>query len=272
VSDEQTGYIGLNRFDQVDATGEAEKYIAFLDRVDGLPEVIARRRRSFELLAVGPGMFAAEIGCGTGTAARELAALVHPGGHVYGFDISGEFITLARARAFAASAKVEFQTADALALPLANASLDIYRAERVFMHLKRPEAALAEAFRVLRPGGRILVMDQDWDTALFEGELQATRLVTRAFADSMVNGMVARRMRSLLLQSGFKEVDVQAEAVVVTDGGTYGWVADTVGKAALASPLDPAIVEAWVADQRRRIAEGRFLYASTHFITTARRP
>lgn len=272
MSDEQSGYSGLNQFDKVDATGEAEKFIAFLDRVEALPEVIARRHRSYERLALQPGMFVAEIGCGTGTATRELAALVHPGGHVYGFDISGQFITLARARAFAASAKVEFQVADATTLPLADACLDGYRAEGVFMHLKRPEAALSEAFRVLRSGGRLLVMDQDWDSLLFDGDLYATRLVTRAFADSMVNGMVARRMRALLLEAGFKDVTVMAEADATSDGRSYGWVADTVGKAAMASTLDPAIVEAWQQDQRRRVADDRYFLSSTHLITSARRP
>jgi len=272
MSDEHTGYIGLNRFNQVDATGEADKFLEFLDRVDSMPETIARRRRSYDRLALEPGMFVAEIGCGTGTAAREISALVHPGGHVYGFDLSAQFITLARARAFAASRKVEFEIADAATLPLADACLDAYRAERVYMHLRRPEGALSEAFRVLRPGGRLLVMDQDWDTLLFDGDLHSTRQVTRAFADSMVNGMVARRMRALLLQAGFADITVVPETVAESDGNAFGWMADTVGKAGLGSNLDPEIVEAWMEDQRRRIGEGRFFFSVTHFVTTARRP
>ncbi|QEX17358.1 hypothetical protein FRZ44_26560 [Hypericibacter terrae] len=272
MNDEQSGYSGLNRFDEVDATGEAEKFIAFLDRVEALPDVVARRQRSYAQLELQPGTFVAEIGCGTGTAAREMSVLVHPGGHVYGFDISGQFVTLARARAFAASAKVEFQVSDATTLPLADGCIDVYRAERVYMHLKRPETALSEAFRVLRPGGRLLIMDQDWDSLLFDGDLYATRLVTRAFADSMMNGMIARRMRGLMLETGFKDVAVVAEAMATSDGRAYGWVADTVGKAAMGSTLDPSIVEAWQQDQRQRIADDRYFVSFTHLITTARRP
>jgi ubiquinone/menaquinone biosynthesis C-methylase UbiE len=272
MNDEQSGYSGLNRFDEVDATGEAEKFIAFLDRVEALPDVVARRQRSYAQLELQPGTFVAEIGCGTGTAAREMSVLVHPGGHVYGFDISGQFVTLARARAFAASAKVEFQVSDATTLPLADGCIDVYRAERVYMHLKRPETALSEAFRVLRPGGRLLIMDQDWDSLLFDGDLYATRLVTRAFADSMMNGMIARRMRGLLLETGFKDVAVVAEAMATSDGRAYGWMADTVGKAAMGSTLDPSIVEAWQQDQRQRIADDRYFVSFTHLITTARRP
>src|SRR5262249_43067252 len=189
-----------------------------------------------------------------------------------GFDISEQFIALARTRAAAAGKQVDFQVADAAALPLPDACLDAYRAERVYMHLRHPELALAEAFRVLRPGGRILVMDQDWDTVVLEGDLAATRLGTRAFADAMVNGMVARRLRPLLRQAGFDDIAILPEAVAGSDGSTFGWMAETAGKAALAAGVDHAMVGAWLDDQRRRIAEDRFLFSSTHFITTARRP
>ncbi len=272
MSERQSGYNGLNRFDRVDATGDTGKFAEFLDRVEAMSETVSRRRRSYDRLALRPGMVVAEIGCGTGTAARELAAMVDPGGHVHGFDISEQFIALARARAAAADKQVNFEVADAVALPLPDACLDAYRAERVYMHLRHPEAALVEAFRVLRPGGRLLTMDLDFDTLLFDGDVAATRMVTRAFADSMVNGTIARRMRPLLRQAGFGDIAITPETATVPDGCARGWMADTVGKAALAAGLDPAMVNAWMDDQRRRIDEDRFLYVSTYFVTTARRP
>ena len=135
MDDRQKGYSGVNRFDQVDATGEADKHLEYLDRVEALPGVVARRRRSYERLALRPGMTVAEIGCGAGTAARELATMVGPEGGVHGFDISEQLIAHARARAAAAAGKqLDFRVADAAALPLPDASLDGYRAERVYMH------------------------------------------------------------------------------------------------------------------------------------------
>ncbi len=272
MDDAQKSHSGVNRFDQVDATGEADRHLEYLDRVEALPGVEARRRRSYDLLALRPGMVVAEIGCGAGTAALELAAMVGPNGRVYGFDISGELIASARARATREGKQLDFEVADAAALPLPDACLHAYRAERVYMHLQRPEVTLAEAFRVLRPGGRILIMDPDWDTLLFDGDLTATRTVTRAFTDSLVNGTIARRMRPLLRLAGFDSIASAAEPRIASDGSAFGWMADSVGKAALAAGADPATVNAWLDDQRQRITEDRFLYALTHFVTTARRP
>ena len=271
MSDQQSGYSSVHRFDRVDASGEPNKLLEFLDRVEGMPQTVSRRRRAHDLLALRPGMTVAEIGCGTGTVARELAAIVGARGYVHGFDLSEQFIAVARARA-AHIGSMDFQVADALALPLPDACLDAYRAERVYMHLKSPESALAEAFRVLRPGGRVLTMDQDWDTLVFDGDVATTRMVTRAFADSLVNGTVARRMRALLRQAGFDDIQITLETTLETDGAAVGWLTGSFGKAALAGGLDPAVVDAWLEDQQRRSDEDRFLMASVHFMTTARRP
>lgn len=271
MSDNQSRYSGVNRFDQVDVSGEADRLLEYLDRVDRMPQTVARRRLAHDLLALRPDMAVAEIGCGTGTVARELAGIVGPGGHVHGFDMSKQFIAVARARA-AESGQVDFQVADAVSLPLPEASLDAYRAERVYMHLRSPEAALAEAFRVLRPGGRLLIMDQDWDTLVFDGDVATTRMVTRAFTDSLVNGTIARRMRPLLRQAGFNDIKIILEPTLETDGTAVDWLIGSLAKAALAGGLDPALVDAWLSDQQRRSDEDRFLLASVHFLTTARRP
>ncbi len=273
MSVQGSGYSGLDRFDRVDATGAADTLLEFLDRVESLADVRSRRRRSYERLELRPGMAVGEIGCGAGTAARELAALVGAEGRVHGFDISGTLIDVALSRTVQTGvANVDFRVADAATLPLPAESLDAYRAERVFQHLAQPERALAEAFRVLRPGGRILVMDQDWDTLLFDGDLALTRDLTRAFADSLVSGTGARRLRSVLREAGFVDAEVTPDTRITADGHQYGWMADTIARAAVAAGLDAARARSWLDDQERRIGEDRFLMSMTHFVTVARRP
>ena len=82
-------------------------FVGFLERIEQLPDVVARRRRSYELLALRPGDLVADVGCGLGTAARELAAL---GVRVIGFDASEAMVAEAGRRSGGAS--VEFAIAD----------------------------------------------------------------------------------------------------------------------------------------------------------------
>lgn len=254
-------FTGLERFDAVDASGEAEMFARFLEQIESIPEVIARRRRSYELLALGEGDAVADVGCGLGTAARELA---ETGARVYGFDASEEMIAEARRRA--PDAAVEFVVAEAASLPLEKGALHGYRAERVYQHLSDPKSGLEEARRVLGPGGRIVLVDQDWDAFLIDGG-DATRSILNAYTDSFRNGRIGRQYRRLLLDAGFENVTVVAETDVITDpyGGTM--MSKLAADAALSAGTVPRPdVGAWLEDQRGRIESDRFFAAMAHFI------
>jgi ubiquinone/menaquinone biosynthesis C-methylase UbiE len=175
-------------------------------------------------------------------------------------------------RAVAAGVPVEFRAARAEALPFADAALDGYRAERLYQHLANPLAALAEARRCLAPGGRIVLVDQDWDAFLLDAEDVATsRDVHRAFTDSLVGGTVGRQFRRLLIQAGFAHVRVEIDAVASDDAVAYGFIVDLLDRAARAAGLESAKVDTWSADQRQRLADGRFFMLMTHFVASATR-
>lgn len=99
-----------------------------------------------EAVGVRPGMRLLDIACGTGLAAGAAAAA---GARVTAIDFSPAMIVMARSLRPA----VDFQAADAEALPFADASFDAEIANFGIHHVERPERALAEARRVLRPGG-----------------------------------------------------------------------------------------------------------------------
>ena len=266
-------YDRLEKFDDVDRTGEEAKFLAFLDRIDGLADVRERRARSYSTLALRAGVNVLEVGSGTGTASIEMAALVGPQGSVRGIDLSEAMVAESRRRAAAARSSARFDQGSATQLPVDDASVDAYRAERVYQHIADAPAALAEALRVLRPGGRIVLIDQDWDCAFLDADDLATaREVHRAFSDSLVRGTVGRQYHRLLRAAGFSDVRVEGQTVTSTSGRDYGFVVPIIASAARAAGIDAGRVAQWEADQARRLESGDFFMAMTHFIASARRP
>ena len=257
----------LERFDAVDATGEAEMFVRFLEEIEALPEVVSRRRRSYELLRVGEDDVVADMGCGLGTAARELAEL---GARVYGFDASEEMISEARRRS--EPTPVDFAVADVVALPLVDDALSAYRAERLYQHLPDPAAALEEARRVLRRGGRIVLVDQDWDAFVIDGG-GPTRAVLSAFADSFRSGQIGRQHRRMLLEAGFENVALEADTDVITDPNGLKMLAKLAADAAReAGSVGADEVDAWLNDQTERAKRGRGVAAMTHFLAHGESP
>jgi len=113
------------------------------------------------VLEARPGLDALDVGCGTGFLALELAARGH---QVVGVDFAPAMIDEARRKAAARGLSVRFDEADAEQLPFAPRSFDLVVSRHVLWTLPHPEAAIDEWIRVLRPGGRLAVVDGQFDT------------------------------------------------------------------------------------------------------------
>jgi demethylmenaquinone methyltransferase/2-methoxy-6-polyprenyl-1,4-benzoquinol methylase len=113
------------------------------------------RERAADLAGLAPGSRALDVACGTGDLAIELARRVGPSGHVVGSDFSEAMLERARQK----SAAVEWGWANALELPYPDAAFDaatVGFGARNFSDLDR---GLAEMARVVRPGGRVVVLE-----------------------------------------------------------------------------------------------------------------
>ena len=115
-------------------------------------------RRATARALVRPGDTVLDVGCGTGDLAFDCAG--RGAGTVLGVDFAEPMLALARGKARARqAATVSFAAADATRLPLLDASIDVWCAAFVLRNIPDLDAALAEARRVLRPGGRIGVLE-----------------------------------------------------------------------------------------------------------------
>src|SRR5437879_11421374 len=117
--------------------------------------------RIFALVLEGcEALDALDAGCGTGFLAFELAARGH---RVVGVDFAPAMLAEARGKAAERSVSVRFEEADAERLPFEPGSFDLVISRHLLWTLQHPEAAIDDWIRVLRPGGRLVVVDGQFD-------------------------------------------------------------------------------------------------------------
>ena len=136
-------------FDQVAARYDARNRMFSADRDR------AWRRRAARRAGLRPGQTALDLCTGTGKLAHDLLPFVGPAGRVVGIDFSPAMLELARQR----EPDVEFRLGDVTRLTEGDASVDAVMIAFGLRNLVDREAALREMFRVLRPGGRLVILE-----------------------------------------------------------------------------------------------------------------
>jgi ubiquinone/menaquinone biosynthesis C-methylase UbiE len=225
--------------------------VMLLDLQDADRSVRRLRDWAIGIAEIGRGDVALDVGSGTGTMARELAGLVGPEGSATGVEPNPVLRDLAEERAREAGSGARFVDGLATALPLPDASVDVLWCERVLQHLDDPQAAVAEFARVLRPGGRALLLDSDHATRItsdVDRDVEAALL--RAFTDRTASPFVGRTIPRLAVTAGLEVDDdigsavlamapgMMREAPLIRQAGALAIEAGTITAAQLEAALD----------------------------------
>lgn len=168
------------------------------------------------LAELGPGEVVLDLGSGGGIDVLLSAQRVGPTGRVYGLDMTDEMLALARQnQARAGVENAEFLKGELEDIPLPNASVDVIISNCVVNLSTDKDRALAEAYRVLKPGGRLAISD-----VLFQGDMS---LVPKdllgdpgAWSACITGALEERDFVERLGCAGFVEASV--EVVNVYDG------------------------------------------------------
>ena len=140
------------------------------------PDVRAAWAGLLDAVMPGPPARILDLGCGTGS----LAVLLAQAGHeVTAVDASAPMLALARAKAATARVRIDVVRADAADPPLRPASVDVVLCRHVLWSLPDPDAVLATWTRLLRPGGRLVLVEGSWGTGVGLAADECRELVLR---------------------------------------------------------------------------------------------
>jgi len=224
-------------------------------------------------LDLGDGARLLEIGCGTGAIARVLAAW--PGvGEVLGVDPSP--ILLTRARELSEGIpNLSFEEGDGRRLALPDAAFDAVVVHRVLSHVPEPGAVLAEAFRLLRAGGRLAVFDGDYATiTLATGENDPLQACVSAFRPAYITDpWLVRRLPGMVREAGFAAGRLRSHGYVQVDDPDYMLSIADRGADTLAASgtIGAELAAALKAEARRRAAAHAFFGHVAYASLTARK-
>jgi len=166
------------------------------------------------LLALEPGQTVLDLGSGGGIDVLLSAKRVGPDGKVYGLDMTGEMLALARENQRKAGAtNVEFLEGTIEAIPLPDNSVDVIISNCVINLSSDKDAVLREAFRVLKPGGRFAVSD-----VVVRGDVPAEiRRSMELWIGCIAGALEETEYAAKLKAAGFADVEVEPWRVYKVD-------------------------------------------------------
>ena len=180
------------------------------------------------LASIKEGETVLDLGSGAGFDCFLASKIVGPQGKVIGVDMTAEMVARARANAdHGGYSNVEFRLGEIEALPVEDNTVDVIISNCVINLVPDKEKAFREAFRVLRPGGRLMVSD----IVLLKGLPDFVKQSIEAYVGCIAGAVKKDKYLDAIRSAGFKDVSVMQEAIFPLDCMTN----DPTGQAILKS-------------------------------------
>jgi len=202
------------------------------------------------LASLQPGDVVLDLGSGGGIDVLLAARRVGPSGFVYGLDMTDEMLDLAeRNRGKDGATNVEFLRGFIEDMPLPDESLDVIISNCVINLSADKSRVLSEAFRVLRPGGRLAVSD-----VVVRGSLPANvRRDLESWAGCVAGALEEDEYERLLLAAGFEGVEINATRVYDSDVVSSGDCCGSVGRESNEEQSEGELISAFVQARKPKV-------------------
>jgi ubiquinone/menaquinone biosynthesis C-methylase UbiE len=245
------------------------------ERIDRYEQMFVWQDAQKVLLApseLAPGHKVLDVGSGPGFFAGGLAAMVGPSGEVHGVDINQRFVDDANAR-HSANSNVTFHHVTDHVLPFTDGTFDRVVCKNVLEYVPDLEATLAEIVRVLKPGGRVQVIDSDWGFVIVQPWTKAEVDEFFAAASPAFNEpYIGRRIGGLLTDTGFAQVAVKLSPFVDQSGRGLHVLRNMAGYIKTFATMPEHEVLGLLARVEQSLEDGKFLFCLPQFLVVGDKP
>ena len=252
---------------------------ARLERTYTTTDVQAQRDAVRHALDPRPGEAILDFGSGPGILATELAAEVGRDGKITAVDVSGDMNAIASRRADEAGMReqIEVVLGDAAPLAFPDACFDAAISTQVLEYIDDADGALRELRRVLRPGGRLVLLDTDWDTLIWSARDEArTARILNAWGSHAPHPRLPRVLVPRLRAVGLGVTDVFSLTLLNTayNESTYSYnLAGLIAHYLRTSrALDEDEIEAWLDELASLDEDGAYFFSLNRYCFRATAP
>jgi arsenite methyltransferase len=238
------------------------------------PDVVAQRARVLDVLGLRHGERVADLGCGPGLLALDMAHKVGMRGEVQGIDASHSMLALAARRCYGKN-WVQLARGDVTKLPYPDAYFNAVVCTQVYEYVVDVDAALRELQRVLRSGARAVIVDTDWESCVWHSsDPQRMRKIIEVWDTHCPHphlpGTLATRLRAAGLEP--RHIGVITLLNERYDPNTYSFGIIGTLAAWAKKHFDKDVAQAWAEDLRVLGERGEYFFSLNRYLFEAMKP